>query len=100
MHFTASWSGEIAKTAWRKREISLDESDLRRVCLDYDIDYDTLTSRDAFEVLESYGNMLLTVELITRFPEQFGSPEYAQEAASLTSQLKAKVNAIRIRQAG
>src|SRR5687767_13901824 len=98
MEFTASWSGEIAKTAWRKREITVDEHDLRRLCLDNSIDYDKLSYREAFELLEAQGNMLLLMELITSFPEQFTEPEYKQQAVAFSSKLTTKAVAIKLKQ--
>jgi hypothetical protein len=63
------WSGEVGGGRWAKFDLSLDETDLRRLLVDAGIDVDPveLPLTLAFRLLEAEAETLVLAKLVSRY---------------------------------
>jgi len=78
MQILVGWSGETANANWRRVDLTLDETDFRRLCLEYGIPVESIQDAPVskiFGLLEIEAQRLLMAELIMRFPSTFKTDE-------------------------
>jgi hypothetical protein len=55
-------SAEVSTNRWHKFDIELDESDLQAIVIKNNIDGDKLSVIQKYQILKSYGEILVTME--------------------------------------
>lgn len=93
MQIKSGWSGELSSGRWAKVDIDLDETDVRRLLVEHDIDIepDRIPSRYIYTLLTCEAEFLMQVTLSTRH----GQASDTERLTKLRAELRTVVDRIK-----
>lgn len=89
-------SVEMADTSWRRQDITLDETDLKRLLIAAGLEPDAFVpTQIAFLILEAEAQRLLMAMMISRFSTMMNSDENKKQMLKYQHQRDAYLNSLK-----